>query len=599
MNGDDGAFLGVGQSLTGRRWVEREADPRLGQAISQRLDLPEVVGRVLAGRGLTPETAPDFLNPRLSAALPDPNVMADMEKAAGRIAAGIQAGEEVAVFGDYDVDGATSSALLKRFFDAAGGRLRIYIPDRLAEGYGPNAPALLKLAADGVSLVITVDCGVMAFRPLAAAAEAGLDVIVADHHQAETLLPESYAVVNPNRLDDDSGLGQLAAVGVVFMLVVAVNRVLRQAGWYGEDRPEPDLRAWLDLVALGTVCDVVPLTGLNRAFVAQGLKVMGRRRNPGLAALADVARMDSAPGTYHAGFLLGPRVNAGGRVGEAGLGARLLSSDAESDVKEIAAHLDALNAERQAIEAEVEAAALEQVLSEAGVSGDPGPVVFAAGPGWHPGVIGIVAGRLKDRFQRPAVVVAIGDNEAKGSARSIPGVNVGAAMIAAIDDGLLVNGGGHAMAAGLTADPNKLGWLKDFLNERLVEDVAAARAGAALKLDGAVSVAGASVDLVAAVGAVAPFGVGNPEPRFAIPDVRLVAADVVGKNHVRCFFAGGEGGRLKGIAFRAADGVLGETLLTGVGRGFHIAGKLKIDEWKAERRTEMVLDDAAFAETGV
>lgn len=419
MSEDDGAFLGVSQSLTGRRWIEREADTRLGQAISQRLDLPEIVGRVLAGRGLTPETAPGFLNPSLRAALPDPNILADMEKAAGRIAAAIQAGEEVAVFGDYDVDGATSSALLKRFFEAAGGRLRIYIPDRLAEGYGPNAPALLKLAADGVSLVITVDCGVMAFRPLAAAAEAGLDVIVADHHQAETTLPPSYAVVNPNRLDDDSGLGQLAAVGVVFMLVVAVNRVLREAGWYGADRPEPDLRAWLDLVALGTVCDVVPLTGLNRAFVAQGLKVMAKRRNPGLSALADVARMDATPGTYHAGFLLGPRVNAGGRVGEAGLGARLLSSDTVSNVKEIAAHLDALNAERRAIEAEVEAAALEQVLSEAGVSGNPGPVVFAAGQGWHPGVIGIVAGRLKDRFQRPAVVIAVGDKEAKGSARSI------------------------------------------------------------------------------------------------------------------------------------------------------------------------------------
>src|SRR5215472_12403293 len=400
------AFLGVERSLLGRRWRARGGDDREGLAIAQRMALPEIVGRLLAARGVGAEAAESFLNPTLRELLPDPSRFRDMDKAAARLARAVRDGEEIAVFGDYDVDGATSAALLARFFAAAGHPIRIYIPDRMKEGYGPNLPALLALKEQGVRIVITVDCGITAFEPLAGAEAAGLEVIVVDHHVAEPRLPAAFAVINPNRLDEGKGHGQLAAVGVTFLLVVAVNRGLRQAGWYGEARAEPDLKRWLDLVALGTVCDVVPLTGLNRALVAQGLKVMARRGNPGLVALADVARLAEPPGCYHAGFLLGPRVNAGGRVGEAGLGARLLTTEDE-------------------IEAQVQLAAIAQV--EARLA--PG-LVFAAAPGWHAGVIRIVASRLKELYGRPACVVALDEDGAigKGSGRSISGIDLGSAV---------------------------------------------------------------------------------------------------------------------------------------------------------------------------
>ncbi len=587
--------LGVTRSLAGRRWRLRVQEERLAQRLAQEFDLDPVVGRVLAGRGIAPEDVPGFLDPSLRASLPDPSVLRDMDAAADRLAAAIVAGEEVAVFGDYDVDGATSAALLGRFFAAVGGRLRLYIPDRLKEGYGPNAPALERLAREGVSLVVTVDCGTLSFAPLAAAAAVGLEVIVVDHHKADAALPQALAVINPNRLDEDGDLGALAAVGVTFLLVVAVNRALRAAGWYGKERPEPDLRHWLDLVALGTVCDVVPLTGLNRTLVAQGLKVMAHRRNAGLAALADVARLSSAPAAYHLGFLLGPRVNAGGRVGEADLGARLLLSDDAEEARELAARLDALNAERQALEAEVLEAALGGVIAEVG-DGEPHPLVFAAGRGWHPGVIGIVASRLGERYGRPSVVIAIGeDGTARGSARSIPGVDIGAAIIDAAHRNLIEQGGGHAMAAGLTARVEQLEGLRAFLAERLDTKVTAARAGRCLDLDGALGVGGCRVELVEALERLAPFGVGNPTPRFALPDVTIVRADIVGQDHVRLFLAGGDGARLKGIAFRSADSALGQALLAGVGRRFHIAGRLKRDDWGITPRVELLIDDAAHA----
>ncbi|RMD88718.1 MAG: single-stranded-DNA-specific exonuclease RecJ [Alphaproteobacteria bacterium] len=589
------AALGVTRSLAGRRWRLREADERLATHIVQAHGLHPVVGRVLAGRGLEAEEVAAFLDPSLRSGLPDPSVLKDMDTAAERLAAAIVGGEEVAVFGDYDVDGATSAALLGRFFGAVGGRLRLYIPDRLREGYGPNAPALLRLAGEGVSLVVTVDCGILSFAPLAAAAEAGLEVIVVDHHKADARLPEAVAVINPNRLDEDGALGHLAAVGVTFLLVVAVNRALRAAGWYGEERPEPDLRDWLDLVALGTVCDVVPLTGLNRTLVAQGLKVMAHRRNAGLAALADVARLAEKPTAYHLGFLLGPRINAGGRVGTPDLGARLLLGDDPGEVKALAERLDALNAERQALEAEVLEAAIGGIVAEVG-DGEPHPVVFAAGRGWHPGVIGIVASRLTERYGRPSLVIGIGeDGTAKGSARSIPGVDFGAAIIEAAHRGLIEQGGGHAMAAGLTARVEQLDGLRAFLAERLETRVAAARAGRCLDLDGVLGVRGCEVGLVSELDALAPFGVGNPAPRFALPDVSIVRADIVGKGHVRAILAGGDGARLKGIAFRSADSALGEALLAGVGRRFHIAGRLKRDDWGVAPKVELLIDDAAKA----
>ena len=592
------AFLGVESSLSGRRWRARPVDERMAAAISQQYDLPSIVGRILASRGVTPEGVEAYLNPSLKRDLPDPSVLKDMDRAAERVADALAAGEKIAIFGDYDVDGATSSALLLRFFRSAEGKegkARAYIPDRLTEGYGPNLPALLKLREEGVTLVLTVDCGTLSFAPLAGAAEAGLDVIVVDHHKAQTEHPRCTALINPNRLDQEPGLGQLAAVGVTFLLVVAVNRLLRARGWYGAERPEPDLRQWLDIVALGTICDVVPITGVNRALVVQGLKVMAARGNAGLRALADVAGLEEAPGTYHAGFILGPRVNAGGRVGESSLGTALLASDDDQEARQIAEKLHRHNAERQEIEALVQEEAFAQVLAEAGPGGEPGLLAFVAGDSWHPGVVGIVASRLKDRFHCPAIVISVAGDTAKGSARSIPGVDIGAAMIEALHRGLLVNGGGHAMAAGLTAKTGRLGELREFLEEWMAADIIVARAARDLQVDAMLTIGGASAELIDKISQAGPFGAGNAAPRLAFADLRLVKCDIVGKNHVRCFFTGGDGGRLKAVAFRRAEEPLGQALLGGTGRCFHIAGRLKKDDWKGNGAVELMLEDAAPA----
>ena len=587
-------FLGVDRSATGRAWVSRLADDRLALAIAQREGLPEIVARVLAGRGVLPEDCAAYLAPSLKNLMPDPRVVTDMEKAAARVARAIMDGEKVAVFGDYDVDGATSSALLYRFFRAVGSELRVYIPDRIREGYGPNAPALLRLKQEGIDLVITVDCGTMAHKALGLAADAGLPSVVIDHHQAEPALPPAFALVNPNRLDDESGLGQLAAVGVAFLFVVAINRALREAGFYS-GRDEPDLMQWLDLVALGTVCDVVPLTGLNRAFVAQGLRVMGRRRNAGLAALADVARMNGAPSTYHLGFLLGPRVNAGGRVGRADLGARLLVTEDEEEARVLAEELNVMNAERQSIEAQVLEEALAQVETRLSASraNTPPPLILAHARGWHPGVIGIVASRLKDKYDRPSMVVAFdAKGEGKGSGRSIQGVDLGRAVTAALEAGLLINGGGHAMAAGVTLDEGKLAAFEAFLVQRLADSVAAASETRALRLDGALSARGATRDLYELIQQAGPYGAGNAEPRFAVPAVRVVRADIVGKAHVRCILSGEDGGRLKAIAFRAAETPLGQTLMDRGSGLLHVAGRLTADDWQGKRDVQLTLEDA-------
>ncbi|MBM3541284.1 MAG: single-stranded-DNA-specific exonuclease RecJ, partial [Alphaproteobacteria bacterium] len=458
----------------------------MGLALAQRLELPEIVGRVMAGRGVTLDTADAYLNPTLRALLPDPSHLRDMDKAAARLAKAVMAGERIAIFGDYDVDGATSAALLHRFLSAVGAPPRLYIPDRMAEGYGPNAAALRRLASEGVAVVVTVDCGIVAFEALEEGAEAGLDVVVVDHHVAEPRLPRAHAVVNPNRLDETSPLKQLAAVGVAFMLAIATNRALRAAGWYGAGRPAPDLLDWLDVVALGTVCDVVPLTGLNRALVTQGLKIMARRANAGLAALADVARLDEAPAAYHAGFVLGPRVNAGGRVGESDLGVRLLTTEDPAEAAALAKRLDAHNRERQALEARALDGALAQAM------GETGPLVLVAHGSWHPGVIGIVASRLVERFNRPAAVVALAGAEGKGSARSVPGVDMGAAVIAARQAGHLANGGGHPMAAGFTVSAAKLDALRAFLAERIGAEIARNKVVPALSLDGALALGAAT-----------------------------------------------------------------------------------------------------------
>jgi len=587
------SFLGVEQSLTGRRWQARPLDERVAMALSQRFALPEVVGRVLAARGVGLEDAESFLTPTLRRLLPDPSHLRDLDVATERLASAVMQGERIAVFGDYDVDGSTSAALLVRYLRAVGSQARIYIPDRLVEGYGPNADALLALGREGISLIVTVDCGTTAYEPLKAAVGAGLDVIVADHHEAEAALPAAVAVVNPNRLDDISPHGHMAAVGVTFLLVVGLNRTLRDAGWFRE-RPEPDLRQWLDLVALGTICDVVPLLGVNRALVVAGLQVMAARRNAGLRALADVAGLDEAPGTYHAGFILGPRINAGGRIGRSDLGARLLATDDAAEARAIAEQVDALNRERQATEAAVLDEAQAQLAADGGADA-PGAVVMAWGRGWHPGVVGIVAGRLVERSHRPACVIAVTDEGATGSGRSVPGVDLGAAIIAARQAGLLIKGGGHAMAAGFSVEVGKLETLRAFLDERLGAAVAAATITNGLRVDGAISPAGATLDLVGALQRVAPFGTGNPEPRFAVPAARLSWPRVVGDNHLSFTLVGADGGRLRAIAFRAMDSALGPALLAHDGAPFHVAGKLRINVWNGVESVQLIVDDAAPA----
>lgn len=587
-----GAFLGVAQSACGRLWRQRAGDERLGLAIAQRLDLPELIGQLLAARGQDLEKAAAYLEPRLRDQMPDPSQFHDMDQAAARLADAIQSGEQIAIFGDYDVDGATSSALLLRFLQAVGATAPIlYVPDRMKEGYGPNAPAMLTLKEQGAKLVITVDCGITAFAPLEAAKDAGLDVLVVDHHVAEPKLPLAAAVVNPNRLDEPGGYGQLAAVGVAFLLVVATNRTLRTRGAYTATRAEPDLMQWLDIVALGTVADVVPLTGINRALVAQGLKVMAGRKNVGLNALSDVARINERPSAYHAGFLLGPRVNAGGRVGRSDLGARLLSTDDVNVAKSIAAELDALNTERR----DIESAVLDAAIAAAEAHAADSPyLIFVAGRDWHAGVIGIVAGRLKERYQRPACVVAVENGIGKGSGRSVGNLHLGNAIIAAREAGILTKGGGHAMAAGFEVAEERLPDLQAFLSARFDKDMAGEKLVPVLDLDAALQPRAATTDFLNMLERMGPFGAGNAEPRFVLPNVRLAFADVVGGAHLRLQIEGADGMRLKAIAFRCVETDLGRLLLTARGQRFHIAGHLRRDTWQGRDNVQMIVEDAAL-----
>ena len=586
----EAAFLGVECSLEGKKWLEHEVDSRLALAMAQRLQLPELVTRVMAARGVTLDDAKEFLNPTLRDHLPDPSNFIDMDRAAERIAVAIMRNEVIGIFGDYDVDGATSSALLKRFIGKLGGRTIVYIPDRIKEGYGPNATALLKMANEGASLVLTVDCGTAAFAPLEAAHEAGLDIIVIDHHAVEPKLPVALAIINPNRMDDESGQGHLAAVGVVFLLVIAVNRVLRQKGFYNASA-EPDLMVWLDLVALGTVCDVVPLVGINRALVKQGLKVLSRRANVGLAALSDVGGVDEKPGSYHLGFVLGPRINAGGRVGSPALGSLLLTTENNAEAKQIAIQLDALNGERRDIEQVVLSDALNQMKNERESSGS---VAFVAGKGWHPGVVGIIASRLKERFNRPACVISISEDDdiATGSGRSVSGIDLGAAVIAAHQAGIIDKGGGHRMAAGFTLKPARLDDFKNFLNDRVNIQIKEAGIVPTLRFDGSMTTAGASLETAEQLEELGPFGSGNAEPRFVIPSAQIVYAERVGEDHVRCTLESAGRGHLSGISFRSTDRPLGQAILSAKGRPMHVAGRLRINNWRGQNSAQLLIDDA-------
>jgi single-stranded-DNA-specific exonuclease len=591
---ESSVFLGVEKSVLGRRWDLRPVVEAQVSALVRDTHVSDAVARVLSARGIGASTAPTFLRPTLKALMPDPSLLADMDKATARIVAAMQSEEKIAVFGDYDVDGATSSALLKRFFRAVGVDIGVYIPDRRAEGYGPNTPALRGLREQGAKVVITVDCGIVAFESLKTARDDGLDVVVVDHHKGESEMPVAAAVVNPNRLDDTSGQGHLAAVGVTFLLIVAVNRALRDTNWYiTKGIAEPDLRQWLDLVALGTVCDVVPLKGLNRAFVAQGLQILARGGNAGLVALGRVTRADSRITAFHLGYLLGPRVNAGGRVGQADIGTRLLSTDDPDEAAALALKLDEFNASRKEIEAAVLRDAIE--LAETGtVPADP--LLFVQGKDWHPGVIGIVAGRLKERYDRPACVVALDGGMAKGSGRSVAGVDLGRAVLAARDAGHLFSGGGHAMAAGFTVEEQRLPAFRAFMQDEVRRQLQGEVFAPQLNLDGALAVSAVTPDLISELDCVAPFGVGNDEPRFAVLDVKIAKADVVGSGHVRCFLSGRSGGHVKAIAFNSADTDLGYALLKAAGRRLHVAGTVRADNWQGRHGAQLVIDDAALAQ---
>jgi len=590
------AFLGVVASFGGRAWRDR-LDAR-GRALSAELvrdhGYGDLLARVLAGRGVTSETAVGHLDPSLRRLMPDPDTLTAMPAAAGRLADAIERAETVAIFGDYDVDGATSTALLAEFLQAAGAAAKTHIPDRIFEGYGPNVGAIDMLADGGATLLVTVDCGSTSHDALAHARFRGLDVIVLDHHQVGEALPDVTALVNPNRQDDLSGLGHLAACGVVFMTLVALTRELRRRGFWTGRGGEPDLLGALDLVALGTVADVVPLKGLNRAFVAKGLIALRSRSRLGLRALMDVARLDGPPTPYHLGYLLGPRINAGGRIGDAGLGARLMLCDDEERATAIAADLDRLNGERQAIERATLAEGEAEAWAALGPDEEAAQTVVVSGEGWHPGVVGLVAARLKERFRRPAFAIAFGaDGTGVGSGRSILGVDLGAVVREAVADGLLVKGGGHAMAAGVTLKADRLGVFRGFLEDRLKGHVLRARADRSLAVDAALTAAAATPDLVRELERAGPFGSGAPEPVLALADHTVSSADVVGQGHVRLRLRAGDGASVGAIAFRAADADLGRALLSARGAKVHAAGVLGVDRWGGSERVSLRLIDAA------
>ena len=584
-------FLGVSRSLSGRAWRERPADPDLVRRHAQRLGLSQPLARALASRGVLDDSAESYLAPTLKALFPDPSSFMDMDQAARLLVDALEAGRPAAVFADYDVDGASSAAQLVRWFRAMGRDLPIYVPDRLTEGYGPSPAAFRRLMAQGAELVITVDCGAAAHDALAAAAEMGLEVVVIDHHLMRDQAPPAAALVNPNRPGCGSGQGMLAAAGVTFVLLAALNREARRRGLF-EARPEPDLRQWLDLAALGAICDVTPLVGFNRALASQGLKVMSAWANPGLKALMAVAGAKGPASAFHAGFILGPRINAGGRIGRADLGARLLSTDDPDEAMALAGELDALNAERKGVEAAVLDEAVALIERQSNLPPDA-PVLVVAGESWHPGVIGIVAGRLRERYRKPVMVIGLdpATGIGKGSGRSQAGANLGRAVQAAFEAGVLMAGGGHAMAAGLTVRAEAVPELREFLCRAMAEEGAEAAAMDVVDIDALLTAGGATRALLEDFKRLEPFGPGNVEPLFAIADARIDQLNPMRGGHIRCLLRDGAGGRLKAVAWRAADTPLGQRLLAG--GTLHVAGRLKADDWNGRQGVELEIEDAA------
>jgi single-stranded-DNA-specific exonuclease len=578
------SYLNVELSVTGRRWVSPSVEvERASELLGQRTELPLAVCQVLGRRGVTPDEAEAFLAPSLRDLMPDPRSLKDMEKAAARFIAAVNGRERIAVFADYDVDGGSSAALLLIWLRDMGCNATLYVPDRIDEGYGPNDEAMAGLAK-AHDLIVCVDCGTLSHGPIAAAV--GADVIVLDHHLGGETLPDAHAVVNPNRQDEDGACAHLCAAAVVFLMLVEVGRQLREAG-----RSGPDLMAMLDLVALATVADVAALTGVNRAFVRQGLRVMARRARLGISALADVARMETAPTSYHLGFLLGPRINAGGRIGQADLGARLLATADPHEAAALAERLDTLNTERRDVEASVRAAALEQA-EERGLDR---ALTWAVGPGWHPGVVGIVASRLKEASNRPSVVIGVENGIGKGSGRSVSGIDLGAPIQRLAAEGLLIKGGGHKMAAGLTVAEDKIDAAMARLTELLEKQGAHLAGPGDLNVTGMLMPSAATVELVEMVEQAGPFGAGAPAPRYVFADMQILFAKRVGESHLKLSFGDGLGGKMDAIAFGAYDGPLGPSIEGHGGARFHLAGRLDINEWRGRRSVQLRLEDAAKA----
>jgi single-stranded-DNA-specific exonuclease len=586
-------FLDISSSATGRAWIDRlnPAGARMATMIGQRSGLSEILARILAGREVSADEAESFLSPTIRDLMPDPSTLTAMDALSERLAAAILARESIALFGDYDVDGASSCALMTRYLRHFGIEPQVHIPDRIFEGYGPNIPAIDKLIDAGATLIVTLDCGTTSDAAIAHARQRGVDVLVIDHHLSDHDLPNATAIVNPNRPDDVSGLGYLCAAGVTFMVLVATSRVLRTR----LATPMPDLMGFLDIVALATVCDIVPLKGLNRAFVVRGLEVMRQSKNAGISALSLAARVNGPLNPYHLGFMIGPRINAGGRIGDAALGARLLSLDDEHQALVIAAKLDELNTERQRIE--IEAVEEAVAVAELEIGGGEGPpVLVLASANWHAGVVGLVAARLRERFERPAFAIALApDGTGTGSGRSMPGVDLGRAVIEAVETGLIAKGGGHAMAAGITVKLTELGAFRAHMMEALSSQVAIARAATALQIDAAMTARGATVDFVHEIERAGPFGSGNPQPVFAFPAHKARFADVVGQGgHVRFTLASDDGAKLKAIAFRAANSPIGDVLLRQGDMPLHIAGTLGLDHWQGREQVQMRVVDLAI-----
>lgn len=587
-------FLDVRQSAKGLAWRQR-LEPRqenAALAMAQAHGIPDLVARVMAARGVLPEQAEGFLEPTIRDLLPDPATLTDMDAAAERLAGAIRNGEKVGIFGDYDVDGAASSALLKRFLTHFGVDAEIYIPDRIFEGYGPNPDAMRELAGR-TSLIVTVDCGTTSASSIEVAVAAGADVLVLDHHQVGEGFPQSVPVVNPNRDDDMSGQGHLCAAGVVFLALVRTAKILRETG---HPTASPDLLSMLDLVALATVCDVVPLIGVNRAFVTRGLIVARAQRNPGLAALANAARIGEPLAPFHLGFAIGPRINAGGRIGDAALGSRLLASDDPVEATEIAAKLDALNAERQAMEHAMLQDAMAQADAEL-ARGEGPAVLIAESEEWHPGIVGILASRLKDNIRRPTFAIAFNKNGiGTGSGRSISGIDLGRLVRGALEEGLITKGGGHAMAAGITVERNMLGKLRTYFEEKAGEAVAEARRSETLKIDGALAAEGATLDLIETLEKAGPYGAGHPQPIFALPHHQIADVRMVGTNHLRISLRSRAGGRVQAMAFRAAETDLGRLLGENRGSALHVAGTIGANTWNGRTTPQLRIIDAAKPE---